>query len=531
MRVMGEDRVEERKYGVAIYGATPAGIVAAIAAAREGAEVCLLEPGRFIGGMVAGGLCRTDYGKPETVGGITREYFERCSRHYGGRHQWYLEPHVFENTFADMLAECGVKANTGQRLRRVERTGSSLTAIELDNGCRIEALAFIDCTYEGDLMAAAGVPYRVGREAGAEYGESLAGYQPLNPNTLHDVSPVTGEFLGDVCACLDGPAGVHYVRPTPFRVAFDRSGRPLPGVHASDEDRLPGSGDGLTQAYNFRLTVTRDPHNRVPFPKPQRYDAERYDLLLDYIDRWPMIRLARLVHFGKLTNGKYDVNSNGPFSTDYVGGNAGYPEGSRESRAAIWQDHIDYVQGLFWFLSHDPRVPERLREETNEWGLCRDEFVRNDNWPYQLYIRECRRMKGAYVMTERDVTVDRTKPDAVAVGSFLIDSHAVQRVIRRDGTVMNEGGLDVRVRPYEIPYRSLLPDSGNVSNLLVPVCLSASHVAYCSLRMEPVYMMLGHAAGVAAAMAEQRNASVRDADTELLRQTLMRQGQIVEWRT
>lgn len=515
-----------RRYDAIVYGATPAGIMTAVAVAREGKSVLLIEPGRFIGGMVAGGLSRTDYGNEKTVGGYAREYFDRCSAEYGGEARWYLEPHVFEQVFEAMIRENGrIELLREQRLQAADMDGNRLVAVRLANGGIYEASVFADCTYEGDLMAKAGVPYRVGRESAAMYGEPLAGVQMVNKRNMHRELPLDDSFMGSECACLGGAAGKHYVSMSAFAQARDGYERLRWGVNPLPA-QPDGSGDGKTQAYNFRLTVTRHKDNQVPFPKPRHYDPDRYELLLDYILRWPMIRFARLVHLGKLANDKFDVNNNGPFSTDYVGGNTAYPDGDYAAREAIWQDHIDYVQGFFWFLGHDPRVPERLRNEVAEWGLCKDEFVRNGNWPYQLYVREGRRMRGAYVMTQHDLLEQVRKTDAVAIGCFVIDSHSVDRVVNADGFAVNEGGIDVHPQPYHIPFSCLVPRKDDAVNLLVPICLSASHVAYGSLRMEPVYMMLGHAAGIAASMLIESgpNGAIQDIDIGRLQRHLQRQG-------
>lgn len=513
-----------KQFDAIVYGATPAGLTAAVALARQGLRPAVLEPGRFIGGMVTGGLCRTDFGSERTVGGLARDYFDRCSAKYGGRHKWYLEPHIFSLVFRDMLRECGIEPVLEEKLAETETAGGSIAAVRMKSGRRYTAPVFIDCTYEGDLLAQAGVPYKVGRESADQYGEPLAGVQPDNPTNLPGVEPLSEALLGRDCACLEGPPGLHYVRSGPFAPAFGEDGRPNKGVRPYGAGER-GSGDGLTQAYTFRLVVTRDKGNRVPFPRPERYDPSAYELLLRYIERWPTIRLSRLVHFGRLAGDKFDVNSNGPFSTDFVGGNADYPDGDDETRERIRQAHVDYVQGFFWFLGHDSRVPAALREEVGEWGLAKDEFADNGHWPYQLYVREARRMRGDYVMTQADLTDNRAKPDAIALGSFQIDSHPVQRLVGEGGLAVNEGHIDMRVQPYAIPYRSLVPRADDCANLLVPVCLSASHIAYGSLRMEPVYMMLGHAAGLAAGQAITHGLAVQQIDIAELQRKLREQRQ------
>ncbi|HEY5316292.1 MAG TPA: FAD-dependent oxidoreductase, partial [Pirellulales bacterium] len=301
----------------------------------------------------------------------------------------------------------------------------------------------------------------------------------------------------------------------------------LLGVYAAPR-LAPGSADQRTQAYNFRLCVTRRPENKVPFPKPANYDPARYELLLRLIRAYPGVRFGRLFHLGDIANGKYDLNAQGLFSTDYPGANTDYPDGNGLTRASIWQEHVDFTQGLLWFLGHDARVPPSLREQANSWGLCQDEFADNNHWPYALYVREARRMVGQYVMVQKDLQSDIFKDDSIGMGSFVIDCHIVERVLAGDRTVRDEGSFqDQPALPYQIPYRSLTPKPGQCENLLVPVCLSASHIAYCSLRMEPVYMALGHASGLAAAMAAQTGGAVQAIDIQALQKKLREQHAVL----
>jgi hypothetical protein len=293
-----------------------------------------------------------------------------------------------------------------------------------------------------------------------------------------------------------------------------------------------GQGDKKFMAYNFRLCLTDRPENRIPLSPPPGYDPRQYELLARYLEKWPDITLEKIIFVAPMPNAKSDFNSSGPFSTDVLGLCWDYPEADHAKRRAIWQAHKAFLQGMFYFLGHDPRVPSKVRDEMLRWGLCKDEFVDNDHWPWQLYIRVARRMQGAFVMTQKDILADTCKPDSVGLGSCIIDSHNVQRVLRADGSVINEGGIEVPEaprRPYGIPYRVLTPRSGQCENLLVPVCCSASYVAYCSLRMEPVYMILGHASGVAAATAVRCRTSVQEVDGAAIRRRLREQGQIVDW--
>ncbi|HYF36148.1 MAG TPA: FAD-dependent oxidoreductase [Prosthecobacter sp.] len=505
-----------------IYGGTPAGLSAGIAAAREGASVVIIEPTRWIGGLVTGGLTHTDKGKEETIGGLPREFFTRAAAK-PGTPMWYAEPQTNMATFQVMLTEAGVKVITGQSLQSITKTGTRITSLTTTDGATHEGSVFIDATYEGDLMAKAAVSYIVGRESSAQYGESLAGFHPM------PIRPRTVEVMESDCPGIGG-TGPSYIHGTPASIpALDDKGEPIFGVYRADPKLKPGDADNLTQAYNFRICVTQRPDIFVPFPKPAHYDAARYELLARLIKAFPGIRFGRLFHLGKVAGDKYDLNAQGLFSTDYPGANTAYPDGDAATRARIWQDHIDYIQGMLWFLGHDERVPKALRDQTNSWGLCKDEFTDNNHWPYALYVREGRRMIGEYVMTQKDLQTDIFKDDSVGMGSFVIDCHIVQRIVAEDGTIRDEGSFqDAPALPYQIPYRSLTPKRTECENLLVPVCLSASHIAYCSLRMEPVYMALGHASGLAAVMAKKANTSVQAIDVPDLRKKLLDQKAVLE---
>lgn len=523
--------VQAADYDLVVYGGTPAGLSAAIAAHRENSELSILvvEPTRWIGGVVTGGLTRTDKGNVATVGGIAKEYFE-LAREIGGDDtpMWYAEPKDNMAAFERMLEECGdaITVVTERRVKSVEKEGNRIRSIELDDGTTVEGKVFIDASYEGDLMARSGVSYIVGRESCDQYGEELAGFFPM---PIREHGP---ETMSDGCACVGGE-GPHFIHGTPAEIeALDENAEPIFGVVRADPNATPGSADGLTQAYNFRLCVTQREDIRVPFPKPDHYDPKRYELLLRLIEGYPEVAFGRLVHLGEIANGKHDLNAQGLYSTDYAGGNFGYPDGDYATRNEIWQDHEDYVKGYFWFLQHDERVPEKLRDEVASWGLCQDEFTDNEHFSYALYVREARRMIGEYVMRQQDTWTDIVKPDSVGMGSFLLDCHIVQRIVTEDGTVTDEGSFsDTPARPYQIPYRTLLPKREECENLLVPVCLSASHVAYCSIRMEPVYMTMGHACGIASAMAlgsDSGEPSAHDVSTDALRAKLTEQNAVLE---
>jgi hypothetical protein len=497
-------------YDLVVYGGTAGGVMTAVAGARHGLSTVLLEPGQHVGGMVTGGLSGTDVGKIEVIGGMALEFYWRAGRHYQlDRHlqqlAWMPEPGAGEQIMRQMLAEAKVTLLTGHRL--VEKTGvvkqgARVVAVVMENGARFEGRVFADCSYEGDLMAQAGVRYTFGREGRGEYGESLAGVQAHTEN--HNFA-------------VDIPAK-------------DERGELLPEISPSPRGE-PGTADKRIQAYNFRVIATKVASNRVPWPRPAGYEAKRYELLARYLTAMTayMGRPLTVNEVGLIRvipNGKADLNNRGGFSTDYIGKNYAYPEGSYAVRARIWQEHIDYQQGLYYFLANDPRVPASLRAEMSEWGLAKDEFVDTGNWPNQLYVREARRMVGDFVASQKDLQTDLLKADVIGMGSYNSDSHNVQRHVTPDGVVVNEGNMEVPVKPYQIPYRVLVPRAADAENLLVPVCFSASHVAYSSLRMEPQYMILGHAAGVAAAMAVAKGVAVQQVPVAELQKTLLAEGAV-----
>ena len=501
-------------YDFIVYGATAGGVMTAVSAARQGAKVLLLEPGSHLGGMATGGLSRTDFGKKEVIGGMALEFFWRVGMKYDmGRYAndvaWFYEPHVGEQVLKEMLDEAHVEVRLHQRLRErtgVEKSGAVIRAITMEDGTTYRARAFADCTYEGDLMAQAHVSYTFGRESSAQYGESLAGVRDRTP--LH-------QWL------------------VPIK-AHDKNGKLLPEISPAPRGET-GAADKKVQAYNFRMILSDDPANRVPFPEPRNYDPHRYELLARLLTAMtaklghPQV-LHQVTLIAPIPNHKADFNNQGAFSTDYIGGSWDYPDASYARRDEIFQAHVDYTKGFFYFLAHDPRVPKSLQEEVNHWGLAKDEFTDTGNWPHQLYIREARRMVGDFVMTQKDLQTDLTKPDAIGMGSYNSDSHNVQRFVNAQGDVENEGDMQVAVKPYQIPYRVMIPKRGEATNLLVPVCFSASHVAYSSLRMEPQYMIIGQAAGEAAAMALKAGIAVQDVDTNALTGKLRADGVVLEYR-
>src|SRR5687768_4814275 len=487
---------------VVVYGGTPAGIISAIAAAREGARVVLVEPGKHLGGMVTGGLGATDYGNPDTVGGITREYFERIGKHYGAKGPgWRHEPSVAARIFDEMLAEAKVTVVRYQRLREnagVEKDGARITRITSETGTTYAAPVFIDATYEGDLLAKAGVKYVVGRESQSDYGESRAGVRRVIPF---------------------GQPGV----------GRDEKGV-LPDIFEGDPGK-EGEGDKKIMTYNFRLCLTRDPNNRVPFAKPERYDPRRYAMLFPWLKKNPDAAFRDIITLTPVGNGKVDANNKPSVqqSTNLHNGSWGYPDGTYADRAKIWADHEHYLKGFLYFVSNDPRVPEKIRAEAREWGLAKDEFAETGHFPPQLYVRVGRRMIGEKVTTEHDLTTNNKQPDAVALGCYFMDSHRVQRVLLPNGDVATEGGVGGSLTPYEISYRSLTPKRGECANLLVPQCMAATNVAWTSIRMEPVLMMMGHSAGVAAAMAAKSDTAVQDVPYDQLEKKLLAQKQVLSY--
>lgn len=520
---------------VLVYGATGAGVIAAVAAAEAGATVQLIDPSGHVGGMVSGGLSWTDVGRVEVVGGLTGRFYELVAKHYGvGLFEVPgPEPHVAENLLTRMLADAGVDVVLGERLTEAEMDGDEIRAVRTSSGRR-PAGVFVDAGYEGDLLAGAGVPYRVGRESRALYGEVWAGRQPAYRPSRHNFSVILSPFESE------GSDGLlPFIRPP----ALDRQGWPA--------ERL-GEGDGGLQAYGYRLCMTDRPANGLPLGEPKGYDPARFELLRRYLaadqaqDRaedW-LLGLQKDL----LPNGKCDVNSVGPFSLNLLdGSNRGYPDGEEETRQKIRDDHLAYTHELLFYLQNDDSVPAWIREQLGGWFLCADEFADTDGWPHQFYVRDGRRMVGEAVLTEHDLLNRVRQPDTIAVGSYNIDIREIERTWRflpeyrsnggvaanvagpvsRPGlpAVFNEGYVSVGIEPYAIPYRAVVPSAEDCANLLVPVCLSASHVAFASVRTEPTLMALGQATGVAAALAAIEGTPVQRVDVAKLQQRLTADGQ------
>lgn len=517
---------------IIIYGGTSAAITAAVQAKKMGKSVIVVSPDKHLGGLSSGGLGFTDTGNKAVIGGLAREFYHRLYLHYQqdsawkwqnreeygnkgqgtpaidgeNRTMWIFEPHAAERIFEDFVQENQLEVHRDEWLDResgVNKENGKITEIRVLSGKIYRGKVFIDATYEGDLMAAAGVSYQVGREANSVYGEKWNGVQ-------------VGVFQHN-----------HYFYDSisAYRVPGDPSSGLLPEI-SHDPPGENGQGDHRLQAYNFRMTLSRNPDNRVSFPRPDNFDSNRYELLARvYATGWD----ETFWKFDPIPNQKTDTNNHGPFSTDYIGKNYDYPEASYERRKEIIQEHEDYQKGLMYFLANDPRVPEKVRRELSNYGLAKDEFVDNDNWPHQIYVREARRMIGDYVMTEHDVLGAKEVPHSVGMGSYSLDSHNTQRFVTPGGFVQNEGDIGVHPKqPYSISYGTLTPKKEECSNLLVPVCVSSSHTAFGSIRMEPVFMILGQSAAAAAALTIDEGIAVQDLSYEKLRKVLLEEKQVLE---
>jgi len=522
-------------HDVVIYGGTSAAVTAAVEAKRLGKSVIVVCPDQHLGGLSSGGLGWTDTGNKAVIGGLAREFYHRVYQHYqrpeawkwqpraayGNQGQgnkavdgeqrtmWIFEPHVAEAAFESMIEDFDVPVERDRWLDRqggVEKRDGRIVAITMLDGSRYPGKMFIDATYEGDLMAAAGVDYHVGRESQQTYGEQFNGVQT---GVLHH-----SHHFG----VLDRPISP-YVRPgDPDSGVLPRISTAPPGEY--------GAGDDKIQAYCFRMCLTDLAENRVPFPRPAGYDPAQYELLLRiYEAGWRQT----FRKFDPLPNHKTDTNNHGPMSTDNIGFNYDYPEASYERRAEIIREHETYQQGWLYFIANDPRIPTDVQQAMQRWGLAKDEFEDNGHWPHQLYIREARRMIGQFVMTENELLKRRPTPDSIGMGSYTMDSHNVQRYITPEGHVQNEGDIGVSTHgPYQIAYGSIVPQAGQADNLLVPVCVSSSHIAFGSIRMEPVFMILGHSAAAAAAIAIDEGLAVQEVPYAKLRDRLRGEGQVLE---
>ncbi|MBS0209900.1 MAG: FAD-dependent oxidoreductase [Planctomycetes bacterium] len=523
-------------YDLVVYGPTSAGVIAAVQAKKMGKSVIVVGPDKHLGGLSAGGLGFTDTGNKAVIGGLSRDFYHRIWKHYDSdaawkwqkkseygnkgqgtpaidgeqRTMWIFEPHTAERVYEDLVREFEIPVHRGEWLDRaagVKQRDGRIAEITMLSGKTYAGQMFIDATYEGDLMAAAGVDYHVGREARAKYQEHWNGVQT---GVLHH-----GHHFGVL------PKGL-----SPYVVPGDSSSGVLPRVSISPPGAY-GAEDKGVQAYCYRMCLTNDPENRIPFPKPASYDPKQYELLVRVFEAgW-----RETFHkFDPIPNHKTDTNNHGPFSTDNIGYNHDYPEASYERRREILREHTTYQQGWLYFIANDPRVPSDVQAEMRTWGLPKDEFTDNGNWSHQIYVREARRLIGAYVMTENELLKRRPTPDSVGMGSYSIDSHNIQRYITPEGFVQNEGDIYAKLPgPYEIAYGSLVPRREQCQNLLVPVCCSASHIAYGSIRMEPVFMILGQSAATAAVMAIDGKLAVQDVPYAKLRERLLADGQVLEY--
>lgn len=518
---------------VIIYGGTSGAITAAVEVVQSGKSVIVVSPDKHLGGLTSGGLGYTDTGNKSVIGGLSREFYHRVFLHYNdsaawvwqkhseygnkgqgtvamdgeNRTMWIFEPHVAEKVFEDFVAENNITIYRDEWLDRengVVKTDGKIESFKTLSGKTFSGKIFIDATYEGDLMAEAGVSYHVGRESTAQYNEQWNGVQT---GVLHHA---------------------HFFKSkiSPYKIADDPTSGLLYGISAEPPGEY-GAADNKIQAYCFRTCMTNHDENRLPFPKPENYDSTQFELLIRVFDTG---RKDWFQKFDDIPNRKTDTNNHGPFSSDFIGMNYDYPEASYERRKEIIKEHEDYQKGLLWFVANDPRVPEDIRTEMASWGLAKDEFTDNGNWPHQIYVREARRMIGEYVTTENDVLLKREVPKPVGMGSYAMDSHNIQRYITPEGFVQNEGDIGVAPpAPYSISYGSIVPKKEECTNLFVPVCVSSSHIAFGSIRMEPVFMILGQSAATAACMAIDKNISIQDVDYNELKTELEKRKQVLRW--
>lgn len=527
----------KHEYDLVVYGGTSAAVIAAVQAKKMGKSVVIVCPDRHLGGLSAGGLGYTDTGNKQAIGGLGRDFYHRIwlkynqpktwkwqnRKDYGNKGQgtpaidgklrtmWIFEPHVAEAVFEDYVKEFNIPVLRNEWLNRKHGAGVKLSkgriqSITTLSGKIFRGRMFIDATYEGDLLAAAGIEFHVGRESKDTYGEQWNGVQT---GVLHH-----GHHFGAVKKKI-----------SPYVIAGDPSSGVLPGISAKPPGEY-GAADKKVQAYCFRMCLTDHAENRVPFPKPKGYDAKQYELLLRVFNAGWRETFRK---FDRIPNLKTDTNNHGPFSTDNIGRNYDYPEASYARRQEIIHEHAVYQQGLMYFIANDPRVPQDVQQAMQKWGLANDEFVDNGNWPHQIYVREARRMVGKFVMTENELLKRRPTPESVGMGSYTMDSHSIQRYITPAGFVQNEGDIGVGTQgPYQIAYGSMVPKKQQCENLMVPVCVSSSHIAFGSIRMEPVFMILGQSAATAAIMALEDNTSVQDVPYKTLRERLLADGQVLE---
>lgn len=523
---------EVHKADVVIYGGTSAAITAAVQVVKMGKSVIVVSPDKHLGGLTSSGLGFTDTGDKSVIGGLSREFYQRVFNYYdkeetwvwqtkqdygnvgqgtpaidgANKTMWIFEPHIAERIFEDFVKEYNITIHRNEFLDRsngVQIQNGKIVSITTLDGKLYEAPVFIDATYEGDLMAAAGVSYHVGREANSKYNENWNGIQVGELHHQH--------HFGDM-------------NISPYKVPGDSTSGVLPRI-STENPGIRGEGDNRLQAYCFRMCLTNEDANRVPFQRPDDYNPEQYELLVRVFETgWNQT----FNKFDPIPNLKTDTNNHGPFSTDNIGMNYDYPEASYERRQEIIKEHENYQKGLLYFVATDTRIPQDVQMEFKTWGLAKDEFTDNGNWPHQIYVREARRMQGNYVMTENEI-MGRTPVDKpIGMGSYTMDSHNVQRYITPEGYVQNEGDIGVKPKdPYQIHLGAILPKKTECSNLIVPVAVSSSHIAFGSIRMEPVFMILGQSAGTVAVLALEKNMSVQGLDYADIRNLLERDGQVL----
>ena len=531
-----DSKSETSQADIIVYGATSAGVTAAVQARRMGKSVIIVEPHTHIGGLTTGGLGATDIGNKDVIGGLSREFYQQVAQHYQKDESWVHETreHFFENRskrtkedeifgaqgsmwtfepkvasaiFEQFLTAQKIPVHKNEQLKKVIKEGAKITSIETSNGNSYQGKMFIDATYEGDLMAKAGVSYHVGREANATYNETLNGIRDKTPKN---------QLFGSI---------------DPYKTPGDPSSGLVPLIQEGDGG-TPGEGDHRVQAYNFRLCFTNVPENRLELKPPADYDPFRYELAARRAERILEAdaepRMKQFCNPVWMPNGKTDINNSQGISTDFIGANYEYPDGDFKTRAEIWQAHEDYVRGFWYFMSTSPRIPDYLREQFLSFGPCRDEFLATDGWPAQLYVREARRMISDYVMTEHNCRRKEFVPDPVGMAAYGMDSHNCQRIVK-NGIARNEGDVQVHgLKPYSISYRSIIPKKEECENLSVPVCVSASHIAFGSIRMEPVFMVLGQSSATAACLAIDQSSTLQDLDYSKLRTQLLADGQVLE---
>jgi len=518
------DSTESLEVDICVYGGTAGGAVAAVKAARLGKSVVLLQPGKHLGGMTTGGLGWTDYGRKHVIGGMSRQFYNDVGKLYGKDEEWHFEPSKARKVLDRYLADADVPVKLCQYLDTVAMDGKRIQSITMLGGLTVKANVFIDATYEGDLLAKAGVSHHVGREANSVYDEQLNGIQVRDK---HQFSHVVD----------------------PYVVEGDASSGLLPFVEDIDLTEHQGEGDKRVQAYNFRVCMTDDPALKVDWPKPGDFDESQYVLATRWFngeknryneqihkvdDRLGVGLPSKFDIFPNKTPGghyKTDTNNHGPVSSDFIGANWAWPDGCYETREKLFQKHVSYQMGLYWHMANSPDIPDRYREAYAHWGLPNDEFVDTEHWPHQLYVREARRMVSDYVITEHDCTGKVRPDDPIGMGSYTMDSHNCTRFVKIENAtarVLNDGDVQVPpTDPYPISYKAIVPKRGECENLIVPTCFSASHIAFGSARMEPVFMVLGESAAMAASIALDDNCSVQDVSYDKLGPELLKAKQVL----